>query len=184
MDYKIIVRTCDDRENFLCYLIERIPNLIVVKDKDRNAMHTFLDALEIAEDYPCVHLEDDIILTCNFTTKLHNAIQDKPNVVLQFFSMRKDDIEIGSRFDSGGKFISNLCFYLPYGYSCAIKDFYCTWTRKDEHPTGCDLLVADFLKSRKEKYFIHIPNLVQHRITRSLINPKRSMFRLSKTFKE
>jgi hypothetical protein len=74
------------------------------------------------------------------------------------------------------------CFYLPAGYSALIADFKQYWSEFDAHPTGVDLMVNDFLRLRKEKYWIHIPNLVDHRVAKSLIDPRRSSKRQSKTF--
>ena len=76
----------------------------------------------------------------------------------------------------------NQCFYLPELYSKSIYEYYTTWDKKEEHPTGYDILIADFLKSRKEKYWIHVPSLVQHRKVKSIINSRRGNNRQSKTF--
>lgn len=182
MDYQIVLRTCNGREDFRDYLVKSIPGLEVIQDKDNNAMNTFLEALHFVKNGAAVHIEDDIILTENFVLKLDKCIQKRSHNVIQFFSMRKADIEVGSRWDYGGKFMMNQCFYLPPGYSRMIFNYYKDWGKKEEHPTGYDILIADFLRGRKEKYWIHVPSLVQHRKVRSLINPRRSTLRQSKTF--
>ena len=53
-----------------------------------------------------------------------------------------------------------------------------------EHPNGTDAMVRDFLKDRKEKYWIHCPSLVDHRQGKSVIDPRRSSKRQSFTFVE
>jgi GR25 family glycosyltransferase involved in LPS biosynthesis len=149
-------------------------------DEKRDAMHTFLKALSMAGDGACVHMEDDIILTKNFLQKLTFEISQRPNVPIQFFSMRKDDLSVGSRWDTS--FMMNQCFYLPEGMSKELRDWYVHWDKKYIHPTGSDIMVCDFLRIKKQKYWIHCPSLVQHRSERSLINPRRSTKRQSKTF--
>lgn len=181
---KILIRAIQERIEYVEYLKKYLPDAEFVFDKNRNAMDTFLAAMSVAGGQPCLHMEDDIILTKDFKIKALKIIQSHENEVIQFFSMRKDDIEVGSRYDYGRNFMMNQCFYLPEGYSKAIKEFYEQWNRKEEHPTGYDILMADWLKSRKEKYWIHVPSLVQHRQCKSLINPKRSAHRQSITFEE
>jgi len=173
------------RQEFVSYLKEQIPDLIVVMDQDSNAMHTYLRALEMTGQNPCVILEDDVELTGNFCAKLDAAISERPDRVIQFFSMRKADIEIGSRWDTGSRFMMNQCTYFPAGYAAALRAFRETWDKREvQWRSGKDLLVAAFLKSRRERYWIHVPSLVQHRVTRSIIDRRRSMFRRSLTFQE
>lgn len=143
-------------------------------------MHTFLMALQMAGDDPVVHMEEDVLLDDDFLPLLHAAIEQRPNNVIQFFSMRKADLEIGSRWDNN--FIAALCFYLPAGYSKQIRAYYPVWPDRKVHPTGLDLTVRDWLRSRKEKYWIQVPNIVDHRISPSVIDPRRSSKRVSKTF--
>lgn len=181
---KYIMRTCDGREDYADYVKKHIKNLIVIKDDGRGPMKCFERALEASEEDSAVHLEDDVILTNNFTNKIEKVILERPNMVCQFFSMRKADLQIGSRIENGSSFISALCFYLPKGMSKSLKDFFITWDRIDEHPTGLDLTPSDYMKKHKMKYYIHIPNLVDHRIGKSKIDSRRSSKRVSLTFKD
>jgi len=179
---RIIIRAVKSRMAFVEYLKKYLPEADYLFDTTNNAMDTFLEAMTLAGSGPCVHMEDDIILTVNFREKLEKVIEERPTEVIQFFSMRKADLEVGSRYDSGRTFMMNQCFYLPAGYSRMIHDYYPKWPQKDVHKTGYDILIADFLKGRKEKYFIHVPSLVQHRRNVSIINSKRPNSRQSKTF--
>lgn len=183
MDYQIILRACESRKEYVPYLKNNIKDLFVVWDNDNNAMHTFLRALLFAGNNAAVHIEDDIILTSNFKEKLDKVIQSRPKNVIQFFSMRKADIEVGSRWDYASRFMMCQCFYFPPLYSKLLYEYHNIWPKKKQQPrSGYDLLISDFLKSRKEKYWIHIPNLVDHRSVRSVINSRRSRSRQSKTF--
>jgi hypothetical protein len=179
---RIIVRAVQSRLNYVDYLRKNLPEAEILFHTTGNAMDTFLKAMIMVGDGPCVHMEDDVIITRDLFKKLELIISERPSEVIQFFSMRGDDIKIGSRYDSGRKFMMNQCFYLPPGYSKMIHDYYPTWPQKEIHKTGYDILIADFLKERKEKYYIHVPSLVQHRVCKSVINPKRPVCRQSKTF--
>ena len=115
--------------------------------------------------------------------KIKKVITQKPFNLIQFFSMRKADTEIGSRWDNN--FLMNQCFYAPPNYSKLMLSYYPLWAKEklENHPNGTDLMVCDWLKSRKEKYWISVPSLVQHRISVSMIDKRRgSTNRQSKTF--
>lgn len=147
-------------------------------------MGNFLNSMRMT-DKPCVHLEDDIILCDEFVEKVYDAVRQFPDHVINFFSLRsRDYIERKPFFVAGSRFMMNQCFYLPIGYGHKIADFYNEWTRKSEHPTGYDILMADFLKSRREKYVQWFPHLVNHQVGKSMINPKRSSMRIDKNFKK
>ena len=53
----------------------------------------------------------------------------------------------------------------------------------EENPNAMDFLVRDFLKDNKHKYWLVIPNLVQHQEGKSVIDPRRSSKRQSLYFK-
>ena len=178
----IIVRASIKRPECIAYIKKHLPYAELCLDSTGNAMDTFLSAMVLAGDGPCVHMEEDIYITEGFKEKLDRAISERPTEVIQFFSMRGADKTIGSRNDPGRTFLMNQCFYLPAGYSKMIHDFYPQWPRKVIYKTGYDILIADFLKGRKERYYIHVPSLVQHRRCVSLINSKRFKSRQSITF--
>lgn len=187
---KIIVNTCKGREQFVEYLKERIPDLIVNFDDftdtgkfKSTAFFNYQRGWKLAGSDATVHLDDDILLCNNFTKKINEVISQRPNDVIQFFSMRKKDLEIGSRYENGANFMMQQCYYLPKGMSESIYNFsneYYNKTNDKYCPSdGC---MAEFFKRNKVKYWIHIPNLVDHRVAKSMIG-NRSSKRQSKTFK-
>ena len=180
MDY--IVTAVKERAPFVEYLNYHLPNLIIVWDKYKDPMETFMRAWGENPNNASLRFQDDIILTENFLDKAHSVIEKYPNDVIQFFSMRKADTEIGSRWESGGNWIGNLCHYLPAGMSEEIYNFGLTWGGLLANPTADDLLMRDYFKSKKIKYFLHCPSLVEHAQVYSVIDRKRSKFRNSKTF--
>jgi hypothetical protein len=80
--------------------------------------------------------------------------------------MRQDDLSIGSCYSPCANFMMNLCFYLPAGYSQLIHDYYDEWEGKKENLTGYDIMMGDFLKARKERYWIHVLSLYRSRYGR------------------
>lgn len=180
METKFIVMTTGEMD--ISELKKNIPELVIVRDTTKNAMDTFTKSLLASEGYPSVHMEDDIILCPEFYSRITQIIKAYPDTVIQFFSMRKEDLTIGTRFIEGSKFMMNQCFYLPAGMALKIVDYKSFWHRIKEHPTGYDLLMADFFHERKIKYLNIVPNLVDHKVCKSRINPKRSSKRQSLTF--
>lgn len=179
---RFIIRAVKERVGFIEYLQKHLPQAEWCYDRNRNAMDTFLEAMRMAGNDPVVHMEEDIVLTKNFVPKIEAAIAERPNEVIQFFSMRKDDLLKGSRYDRN--YLMNQCFYLPAGYSLAIHDYYQFWDDKEKHPTGTDNMICDYLRAGKEKYWIHVPSLVDHRVAVSMIDSRRSSKRQSLTFKD
>ena len=186
---KIIIQAVEERRAGVDYLLERLPGAVVVWDEKRHPMHTFLRALTEAGEGPALHLEDDVILTRDFLKKLTAALALVPPSpvtgkmpLVQFFSMRKADIDTGSRWDR--QFMGNLCWYSPPGLDREFRAFFPTWRAKDhrEKSVGYDTMMRAMLRKLGEPYWIHCPNLVQHRVGKSAIDPRRSSGRLSRTF--
>ena len=188
---KVIVRMVESRR----FLVEQnlkpfIPNLEICLETAKeyhsnNAYWTFQRALEMVGDEDCLHLEDDIILTSDFMNKVNKVIKENPNKVIQFFSMRKADLEIGSRMESGRTFMCALCFYLPKGMSKDLRRYNEQWefdNADQMHGAPLDVALADYLKSKKLKYYINVPSLVDHLPIVSSIDKRRSSKRQSKTF--
>lgn len=180
---RIIVKAMPSRQPYIDYLQKYLPQAEFCMDQGKGAFDTFLRALKMAGTEPCIHMEEDVILTDGFYNKIHEVIAKKPNNFIQFFSMRQKDLTEGSRWDNN--FLMNQCWYAPMFYSEKMLKYAMGWYLKngETHPTGTDTMVCDWLKSRKEKYWIHCPSLVDHRIGKSAIDPRRSSKRQSLTFR-
>lgn len=183
MDINFIVRTTKVGGHDLTEMKKEIANLIILEDDNHDAFGNFINAMKYS-DKPCVHLEDDVILTTNFHEKILNAIKEYKENVIQFFSMRKDDLTKGTRFVAGSTFSMNQCFYLPKGMGLKIAEYYKTSKRKFEKGAPYDLMMADYFKENKIRYLIWIPNLVDHVECVSRIDKRRSRKRQSLTFKK
>ena len=183
---KIIIRGVrGKRQEFVEYLNRHIPDAVWVWDEKFDAYDTFLRGLDEAGDEAAVHMEEDTILTVNFRQKLEAEIAKRPDNSINFFSLREKDISIGSRWDK--KFGMNQCHYLPAGHSRLLAEYgRNVWEKEmDRQHRGYDTMMNDWYKSRKEAHWICCPNLVDHRVSRSLIDSRRgSTNRQSKTFVE
>lgn len=178
---RIIIRACQERTSFVDYLLRHLPTAEVVWDQRHDAFDTLDRALAMAGGDAVVHMEDDALLTQGFRDKLECEIVQRPENVIQFFSMRGADLTIGSRWDRN--YIMFQCTYLPSGYSAEFRPFAQNWHRKHpEHYGAMDFALRDFLKFRREAYWIVVPSLVDHRPVRSLLDSRRSTKRQSKTF--
>lgn len=178
-----IVRTTDMFGHDLTEMKKEIPGLVIMTDYGHNAMQNFLNAITYTNG-PAVHMEDDIILCDNFYAKATEIIARYPSDVIQFFSMRKEDLTIGTRWIAGSRFMMNQCFYLPEGMGKEIADFWKTSPRQNEPGAPYDSLMADYFKANRIKYLNWCPNLVDHKICRSRIDSRRSTKRKSLTFKK
>ena len=188
---RIIIQAVRERADLVGELLEALPHSEVVWDSKKNAMNTFLKSLKVVGSGPALHLEDDIILTSDFGAKVSEALvrsraegakRGIADPLVQFFSMRKADVEVGSRWDRS--FMMKQCWYCPAGYADALRAFFPLWFPKHGsriNTGGQDALMAAYLKARKIPYWIHCPSLVDHRVGKSMIGP-RSSKRQSKTF--
>lgn len=186
---RVIVHTIP-ASPWLPYLQTRFPQLEVVEDPFYNPMNTvqqrcwnayecYLHALDLQGTAAAFQIEDDIILTKNFWSKALAAVAERPDTIIQFFSMRPTDTAKGSHWDSD--FMSHLCTYMPAGSAPLVAAFGRLWARRSVHPGGSDLMVADWLKATQQRYWMHVPSLVQHREAKSRLGP-RSSKRRSLTF--
>ena len=182
---RYILRTCAGREHYADYVKKCIPSVEVCFDQKLGAMSNFLQSLEMAGDDAVVNLEDDIWITHNFEEKLKAVVSGNPNSVIQFFSMRKADRDIGSRWDSGKTYLMAQCTYLPKKVSRGILAFSKKYDNIEHKSHPLDSMVADYLSKARMKYWIHCPSLVDHRVGKSMIDPRRaSTNRQSFTFKD
>ena len=181
--YKFIMTAVEERREWVEEITAQIPGCTVVWDEDRIPYNTFLRALATAGESAVVMIQDDIILTSNFLEKIDAVIQSKPIFVIHFFSRRKDDIRIGSRWLPPNKCVDHQCIYYPPGYAALMHAEQPPYEQAPEHQrTWHDLIPHDFLVRRNEKFWVHCPNLVDHRVGVSAIDPKRKNSRKSYTF--
>jgi hypothetical protein len=183
---KKLIRAVPSRVSYINYLHEELPNAEWIIDTDyKGAMFTYLKALKMLHNKAGLLMEDDAILCDNFEQKVNKEIAKKPFNFINFFSMRKADLEIGSRWYSD--YTCNVCTYFPEGHSEKILE----WHKKYWIPanyegnmstSACDLFLRSYFKANKIKCWLVVPNLVDHRVGKSVIDSRRSSKRISKTF--
>lgn len=160
----------------------------LVLDQKKNAMDTFRLLLQQViddGDQAFFLFQDDVILAENWREKAEAVVAQRPHQVVQFFSMERqvDAKSYGSRELAGGTFISNLCVYFPQGYASQLLPHSYVYVEKfPANATADDYVVRHWLNSRKEKYWMQYPNLVQHEEWTSSINSKRPKGRKSNHF--
>jgi hypothetical protein len=150
-------------------------------------MLTMKKALEhqVGNRLNAVQMEDDIILCANFQERCVAEIRQRPDELIQFFSMRKKDLTEGSRHIAGYSYLMNQCFYLPLGIAELALACFDEFERQrtDNHVGGTDSLIQYALKKSKLRYYNVVPNLVDHEVGTSAIDSRRSSRRQSLTFK-
>lgn len=183
-----LVKTCAGREHYLPYLKRHLPvgTVYCFDDTGNGVVGNTIKALRIIGEAPAVVMEDDILLTQHFEEKARAAIADKPDNLIQFFSMRKADLTVGSRWEPGRSYLMNQCHYVPPGMAAPMADYMADRVHaRARERGGSDSLMRDYLASNKLVYWVHVPSLVDHRVGKSAINPKRaSTNRQSFTFRD
>lgn len=155
----------------------------IVWDEKRHAFHTWRLVMKAIGEGPAIVIEDDVILGEDWRNRAEAVISEHRADVIQFFSMRKADLTVGSRYEPGRSFLMNQCYYLPPGAAKALLDFTEDWDHAgQEHPTGYDIAMAKWMQATKQKYWLHVPSLVDHEPWTSEINSRRPRNRQSLTF--
>jgi len=153
----------------------------VVWDQRRNAMHTFQLALEAMGSAPALLMQDDILLADSFADRYQAIVDERPDTVIQFFSMRHEITE--SQLRPGNTFISNLCVYLPAGYALQLLEYVPEFLeRYPQYATADDFVIRYWLHSRRENFWMQVPSLVQHERWVSAINERRPRNRVAPYF--
>ena len=152
----------------------------IVWDTTHDGYDTMLAALRFAAPDAAIHLEDDILLTSDWRAKVEHVIAAHPHELIQFYSRRKADLTVGSRHQPGRDFLWTTCFYVPARMARELPAFMAHWDGRRPPPTTeFDCAIAAFLAHQGEKYWLHVPSLVQHRQWASVVRPGRSTNRQS-----
>lgn len=163
---------------------EQVPRAEVVWDEKHSIIDTFTRALGSVGDDPAVFLQDDVYLHPRWDEKVAEVLAEHAHDVCQFFSIRKADLALGSRYVPGRQYLMNQCFYLPSGAAADLRAFALSWWEANPEHTGDDTCMALWLAASGRRYWHHVPSLVQHHEWKSAIDPRRSSKRQSPTFKE
>lgn len=178
----LIIRAVEERRPYLNELIQQIPDARIIWDRYHDPMETFIRALQCAEDAPALHLEEDAILCTNFSERASAVIQKHKHEVVQFFSMHPADPSQGSRYYD--HFVGAVCFYLPAGYSRWLAEYAPRWPKRFSNPTAVDIMLRHWMRKERnnEPHWLCIPNLADHRVGPSSIDPTRPERRQSLTY--
>lgn len=162
-----------------------LKNFEVIEDIGYGAIPTFLKCL-CNDENDLLYLEDDVILCKNFENELEKVFSElgKDNLI-QLFSLKK--VITKTTLMNGSTYCGNVGFFIPKEMRLElVKYFNEVWSKSQcfkDNPTAMDYLVRDFLKDNKYKYWLVVPNLIQHQEGKSVIDPRRSSKRQSLYFK-
>lgn len=162
-----------------------LKNFEVIEDIGYGAIPTFLKCL-CNDENDLLYLEDDVILCKDFENELEKVFSElgKDNLI-QLFSLKK--VIIKTTLMNGSTYCGNVGFFIPKEMRLElVKYFNEVWSKSQcfkDNPTAMDYLVRDFLKDNKYKYWLVVPNLIQHQEGKSVIDPRRSSKRQSLYFK-
>jgi hypothetical protein len=188
MDHQVLVRgvAWDPDREANAKVLARVAGGRVVWDTHRSAYENFLDACRYVQGIGAVHIEDDVILTSQWRAKVEAVVGEHGDEVVQFYSDRKADLEVGSRRERGRTFMAACCFYVPGRLAVPLLKYALDWPNRPLGPNpgraGVDTMIAAFLAAEAESYWLHVPSLVQHHAWRSAINPRRPRARRSRSF--
>lgn len=177
-----VIRAVRERKEFVDEILKQIPEAVVYWDDEHDAMKSYLHVCKnIIGDQPTVLLEDDVILTSDFKNKIESVINQYPDILINFFSLSKKYTK--PHFKKGREHCMAQCEYYPKGFGLRVFKAYDSWKGKETDPTGTDLL-AGYAWGINKPYIVWCPSLVQHRVCKSVIDPRRSSKRQSVTFEE
>ena len=161
------------------HILPQVPGALVHYDRERWPTKAFIQTLRMAEGEPHVHMEDDIILTRNFQSKVEAAIAQHPDQVISFFSLRHLS---GDPLVCDPGDLTVPCVYLPGDVTREVVSY---WedgmARKGYEWQYCDFMTMDCLRKYRRSIVVWNPSLVQHRPGDSSISP-RNKVRVSPTF--
>lgn len=181
-----VITTVPERSHYLDHFRDKLSNPIFVEDEKRSAMDTFLRACALVGDEPAFMFQDDAIVCDNFERRAFTVVSQRPFTLINFFSMRNDDETIGSRLSKN--FLGCVGYYMPPNTANRIishfHDYWVPANYEGNKPTSAtDLLIRSYLDRNKLKHWIEVPNLVDHRVVKSAIDPRRSSKRVSRTYR-
>ena len=188
---RYIVQAIEARRDIVeGHILPQVPEALVHYDRDTYPMRAFIQTLRMAEGEPHVHMEDDIILTRNFQSKVEAAIAQHPDQVINFFRFKMREPFTSTKLMAASRYNNNPCVYFPSEVSSAAIELEERLRREEssgDRPLSIDLysdldgLIRKTLQARREKFVLWHPSLVQHRVGTSSISG-RAQVRVSPTF--
>ena len=156
-----VVRTTLERE--LHSSFDQIKFKLLI-DRDHKIKEIFIDQLRSICNDDVVLMEDDIILCRNFENKVKEIIDQRPNEIINFFSIPDKYYKSDYR-----QFVYNQCTYYPKDILIDIVRFYDRSGMK-----GILLYPEQFIQRylRFKKVYTPRPTLVQHIDNKSILDKR------------
>ena len=177
-----VVQAVKEREAYVTEILRQVPEAIVYYDEFHDVQKAYLHICkDIIKGEPCVLMQDDIILTSDFKNKIESVISSYPDTLINFFSLSKKYLT--PHWKKGREHCMAQCEYYPKGFSLDVVRVYEEWKSRYKETSAIDFL-AGYAWGNNKPYLVWCPSLVQHRVAKSVIDPKRSSKRQSITFEE
>lgn len=157
------------------------PGSTIAIDAHADPYEHFCRVLRQSGNVDTMHIEDDAILADQFMERASAVISNKPGSIVQFYSRFINDVRQGSRWER--RFVGGVGFFLPGWFAPIILRFLENWPRRDLNPTAWDVAIGHWLTQERREYWLQVPNLIDHRVGPSLVDPSRPMDRRSYTFR-
>lgn len=172
--FAMLVSPKPEREKNALLIKEQIPELEIIHADDSKCdlFQTHIDVLQTDPEEYCgvVMMEDDLKLCKNFRQKFNNVMEQHSGDVVQFFERALVKHPLPKGWESGSRFTSTVCYYMPseftkiLGMKKYIHDFKYDYFPKRHEPWGypIDIYIAYVLGRNKMIYWREFPFLVQH----------------------
>jgi hypothetical protein len=162
---RIVIQAVPERTEFVEYMVRHLPNAEVAWGRpDTTPMRDFQASLEMVGDAPCMHFEDDVLLTKDFMAKALEVIGDGTFPV-NFFHVSKSIYPepLAPHIRNGERWIGNQGFYLPRGFARTLAAYVPVWPNWRKVPwEWWDYTIGDWLAQHRIGYWQAVPALVQH----------------------
>ena len=88
---KILVTAIKSRLPYVTEMQKHIPSLEIIWDKHQDCMETFNRAWTSFGTESRIIFQDDVILTKDFMSKAIKVINQHPDKIITFFSLKRDE---------------------------------------------------------------------------------------------
>ena len=185
---QVIIQAVPERHKNVDIIKEKIPNVIVYLDSIKQGNYkTFVESLNIHEQADfTLRLQDDVLIPNGFYEYLPvlEKIMIEENIdILSLFSLKRKFLE--QQISLGIKISEYPSFLMMQAviFSKKISKELLEYSKTYEEQKHDDVLIRDFLRDTKQKAYVHLPSLVQHRIDiKSTLSHSASITRQSNTF--
>jgi hypothetical protein len=185
---KVIIQAVRSRNSNVEIIKKKLPNAVVYWDETLQGNYkTFIDSLSLHNETEyTLRLQDDVVIPNGFLEYLpvlESMMKEKGIHVLSLFSLKRKFLD--EQFSKGITISEYPNFLMMQAviFTREISKQLLEYSDQHLEKKHDDILIREFLRDTKQKAFVHLPNLVQHRIDiKSTLSHSASETRQSNTF--